>query len=184
MATQNENRLCLGVITGAHGIRGQVRVKSFTADPEHLTAYGALSDAKGEHVFKLTVNGQSKGQLIVKIKGVNDRNAAEGLKGQELFIDRDRLPAPDEDEFYHADLIGLSVETIDGEAYGKVKAVHDFGAGDILDIALVGGKAVMLPFTKETVPAIDLTAGKLVVNPPVETVAKADEEDASEEKQA
>lgn len=184
MVKNTENRLCLGVITGAHGIRGQVRIKSFTADPEQLTAYGALSDAKGDKVFKLTVNGQSKGQLIAKIKGVNDRNAAEDLKGQELFIERSRLPAPDEEEFYHADLIGLAVETIDGEAYGTVKAVHDFGAGDILDIKLTSGKGAMLPFTKETVPTIDLDAGKLVVNPPVETEAKADEENVSEEKQA
>lgn len=170
---QTDDKLvCLGVITGAQGIRGQVRIKSFTQDPAQLTAYGPLSDARGNGSFKVTVTGHAKGQLVAKITGVADRNAAEDLKGRELYIDRDRLPEPDEDEFYHADLIGLAVETTDGTDFGTVKAVHDFGAGDILDITKTDGKGTMLPFNKETVPTVDLANGKIIIDPPVEVIAK------------
>ncbi|RED49132.1 ribosome maturation factor RimM [Aestuariispira insulae] len=177
-----KNQLCLGVITGAHGIRGQVRVKSFTEAPEQLTAYGPLSDESGEQTFKLKITGQSKGSLIVSIKGINDRNLAEDLKGTELYIDRDKLPAAntEDDEFYHADLIGLKAETVEGAGYGTIKAVHNFGAGDILDINLIDGGAEMLPFDKETVLEVDLENGRLVINPPVMVVASEDAESQGE----
>ena len=170
------NKVCIGVIAGAHGVRGQVRVKSFTADVDAVSNYGTLSDAKGKLSFDLTMTGQTKGQLICNIKGVNDRNAAEDLKGMELFIDRDALPETDEDEFYYTDLIGMRMELVDGTPYGLLKAVHNFGADDLLDVNLTEGGTVMLPFTKEVIPSIDMAARLLVVNPPAETEARPAEQ--------
>lgn len=161
-------RLQVGAVTAAHGVRGLVRVKSFTAAPSDLTAYGTLLDASGRPV-KLTVTGESKGQLLARIEGVADRNAADLWRGEPLFIERDQLPETDDpEEFYHADLIGLAVETLDGEALGTVTALHDFGAGDVLEVEAKDGDVRYLPFTREAVPTVDIAGGKLVANPPVE----------------
>jgi len=156
----------LGVIAGVHGVRGLVRVKSFTEDPDDIVAYGPLKDAAGKS-YELEVTGRAKGMLLVRIAGVSDRNQAEALKGTELQIDRDRLPEADEDEFYHADLIGLRAEMVAGEGLGQVVAVQNFGAGDLLEIRLDGSrKTVLVPFNGEVVPEIDLDAGRLVIDPP------------------
>ena len=183
--TNDVEKLCLGVITGAHGIRGAVKVKSFTEDPAQLTSYGALSDEAGKEVFNLSIIGQAKGQLIAKIAEVKDRNKAETLKGTELFIARDKLPEADDDEFYHADLVGLKALEEDGEEYGVVKALFNFGAGDILEIHRYDGKSVMLPFSMDVVPTIDIDAGHLIVIPPVEVSERdadvADMEDGASE---
>lgn len=157
--------LCVGVVTGAKGIRGEVRVKSFTAEPADVAAYGPVSDAGGTRSFRLKVTGMAKGQVTVRLSGVDDRNAADALKGLKLYVPRAALPEPDPDEFYHADLVGLSVELAGGEPLGTVKAVHDYGAGTSLEVA--GGKRglVMVPFTKAACPVVDLAAGKVVVEP-------------------
>jgi len=156
----------LGVIVGVHGVRGLVRVKSFTEDPDDITAYGPLKDAAGKS-YELQVTGRAKGMLLVRIAGINDRNAAETLKGIELQVERDRLPEADEDEFYHADLIGLQADMVAGECLGQVVAVQNFGAGDLLEIRLEGSrKTVLVPFNGEVIPEIDLDAGRLVVDPP------------------
>ncbi len=170
------DKICIGVIAGAHGVRGAVRVKSFTADIDAVAGYGILSDAKGKQSFEIQVTGQTKGQLIANIKGVNDRNDAEDLKGMELFIDRNALPETDEDEFYYTDLIGMRMETSDGTHYGMLKAVHNFGADDLLDVNLAEGGTVMLPFTKEVIPNIDMKARLLVVTPPLEIEARPKEQ--------
>ncbi len=172
---KDTDRLCLGVITGAHGIRGQVKVKSFTENPKQMTKYGPLTDVSGKHVYTLSVSGQAKGLLIVNIGEVKDRNEAELLKGTELFIARDNLPKPNDDEFYHADLIGLKALEEDGEEYGVVKGLFDFGAGDIMEVQRWDGKSVMLPFTLEVVPTVNVEAGHIIVIPPIE-VSERDEE--------
>jgi 16S rRNA processing protein RimM len=164
-------KLCVAVIAGAHGVRGDVRIKSFTADPEDLAAYGPLTDKRGAREFRIRVLGLARGLLRAHIKGVDDRDAAEALAGVELYVDRDRLPAPEEDEFYHSDLIGLKAVLQDGSPYGTVRALYDFGAGDVVEIALSVGGTVVLPFTKAAVPAVDLEAGIVIVVPPEEIVA-------------
>lgn len=168
MAAQADRaeRVCLGAIAGVHGVRGAVRIKSFTAEPRDVAAYGALTDEAGEREFMLTVTGESRGQIIARIAGVNDRDAAAALKGTRLYVARSRLPTPEPDEFYHTDLIGLEAIGPDGKRLGTVSAVHDFGAGGLLEIGLDGGGSVMLPFTAEAVPEVDFKAGRVVVVPP------------------
>jgi 16S rRNA processing protein RimM len=165
MARQSDMRpvrVCLGVIVGAHGVRGAVKIKTFTADPAAVAAYGPVADEAGARSFELSLAGPTKGGVIARIAGVDDRDAALALKGTKLFVDRIVLPEPQEDEFYHADLIGLAVELADGGVVGRIKAVHDFGAGDLLEIALPGGGTAMLPFTRETVPEVDIAGGRVV----------------------
>ena len=161
------HKLCVGVITVPHGVRGQVRVKSFTVEPRDITRYAPLVDADGEREYRLEFVGHTKGVLLARVDGVCDRNAAETLRGTELFIYRDTLPEPeDEDEFYNADLVGLAAVRPDGSAYGTVKALHDFGAGDMIEFELAESGDVILPFTRAVVPEIDLEKGQLVVDPP------------------
>jgi 16S rRNA processing protein RimM len=159
-------RLCVGLVTGPHGIRGGLRVKSFTAQPRDLAAYGPVEDEGGGRRFTLKVTGEVKGVVLVSIAGVTTRDQAEAMKGMRLYVDRASLPAPEPEEFYHADLIGLPAELPDGSPLGKVAAVHEYGAGDSLEILRETGETVMLPFTKACVPVVDLNAGKLVVEPP------------------
>lgn len=154
-------------MVGARGIKGEVRVKSFTADPADLGSYGPLTDEAGTRRFSLKVKALAKGLVIARIEGIADRTAAEALKGTGLYVARDALPAPaDEEEFYHWDLVGLRVELEDGRPLGQVKAVHDFGAGTVLELAGEESKGLMLPFTRAVVPVVDLAAGRLVVVPP------------------
>jgi 16S rRNA processing protein RimM len=155
----------MGAIIGAHGIKGQVRVKSFAAAPRAIESYGALEDARGRR-YALTVTGGSDDMLIAAIDGVTNRDQAEKLKGTELFVARDALPAPDEGEFYHADLVGLEVRLPNGSIFGTVCAVHDFGAGDSLEIARAEAGEVLVPFTKAAVPVVDIAGGFLVLDPP------------------
>jgi len=160
-------KVCLGVVTGARGLAGEVKVKSFTADPLDLDAYGPVTDETGQREFRLRVAGTAKDQLLVRIDGVRDRTAAEALKGVQFYVARDALPEPDEDEFYHADLIGLTAELADGSGtLGRVKAVHDFGAGDVLEVDRPDGSPVLVPFTRAVVPSVDLKAKRLTVDPP------------------
>lgn len=166
------DRVCVGVIGGVHGVRGIVKVKPFTADPADVVAYGPLTDKSGSRVIALTLLSRHKGQWLARVEGVDDRSAAEALRGTELYAERSRLPAPEEDEFYHADLIGLRAELPDGSLFGTVRALHDFGAGDVIEIALAAGGTVVLPFTRATVPAIDVAAGRVVIEPPQELVAR------------
>lgn len=170
-------RVLLGTIGAAHGVRGLVKVRSFTADPADLTAYGPLTDANGR-VFTLRVMHQVKEQVVVAIEGIADRTAAEGLRGIDLYVDRAALPEPEEeDEFYLADLIGLRAVTEAGASFGTVSAVQDFGAGDVLEIVpAAGGPTVWLPFTREVVPEVDVAARRLVVVPPAEIEVGPEEE--------
>ena len=159
--------MCLGVITGAHGVRGLVRIKPFTERPDALTAYGPLQDEAGGRSFTLTTASWQKGQWLAQVDGVRDRDAAEALRGTGLFVDRSRLPAPAEEEFYHADLIGLRVvEHASRSPLGTVIAVHDFGAGDVIDVRLDVGGSVAIPFTREACPHVAIADGVIEVVPP------------------
>ncbi|MCH2394004.1 ribosome maturation factor RimM [Oceanibaculum sp.] len=175
----------LGIVVGAHGIRGQLRVRSFTGEPAAIFGYGMLlgkrRDSDAGRSLTLKPAGQPKGEVVLaSVSGVADRNAAEALKGLRLYVSRDALPALEEDEFYHADLIGLVVDQVAGELLGTVKAVHDFGAGDVLEVIREEGGSVFLPFTRAVVPVVDIAGGRLVADPPAELLesGSAGEEDA------
>jgi 16S rRNA processing protein RimM len=161
-----EQRVLMGVITGAHGVRGQVRVKSFTAEADAIARYGPLEDERGARRFALQLTGALKGVLIARIEGIADRNAAERLKGTRLYLPREALPPPGPDEYYYADLIGLAAVLTDGAPLGRVRAVHEYGAGDSLEVEKPDGATVMVPFTDNIVPEIDIAGGRLVVDPP------------------
>jgi len=170
------NRVCVGAIVGAHGVRGAVRLKSFTAEPKDIASYGPVEDEKGEKRFRLKVTGEAKGVVIATLPGIADRNAAEALKGMRLYVPRSALPATeDEEEFYHADLIGLRVELADGTLLGTVKSIFDFGAGDVLELAGSGRPGMYLPFTKAVVPVVDLKGGRLIAEPPPEIEARPED---------
>jgi len=159
-----ETRVSVGVIVGAHGVKGVLRVRSFTENPEDLMAYGPLTDETGERVFDLSVEGRVKRDLLARLAGVAERDGANALKGTLLYVSRAALPETDEDEYYHGDLIGLRVEDQSGANLGRVRGVHNFGAGDILEIGIESGKTSMVPFTRLAVPEIDLKAGRVVVD--------------------
>ena len=156
--------VCIGAVAGAHGVRGNVRIKPFTDAPEDVAAYGPVTDAGGARAFELSLVGESGGTVIARLSGIADRDAAEALKGLRLHVPRERLPAPGEDEFYHADLIGLRVVDSEGRAAGTVHALHDFGAGDLIEIRRPSRRLVLLPFTQTAVPHIDLAAGEVTVD--------------------
>ncbi len=159
-------QVCVGVVTGAHGVRGAVRIKSFTAEPEGIADYGPLHDEAGERRFEVRLIGAAKGVLLAHFAGIEDRNAAEALRGMRLYLPRESLPPTDEDEYYHADLIGLAAVLEDGSMLGRVRAVHDFGAGDTLEVERDQGQPVVVPFTRAVVPVVDIAAGRLVIDPP------------------
>lgn len=162
-----EQRVCVGVIAGAHGVRGAVRIKSFTAREEDIAAYGAVTDRAGNRSWTLRLGGgRTRGQLIARIDGVEDREAAEALKGVRLYVPRAALPETDEEEFYYVDLIGLAADLVDGGTLGRVIGVHEFPAGDVLEVQMAGGQTVLVPFTKEIVPVVDPEAGRVVIDPP------------------
>lgn len=159
----NQRQLCVGVFVGAHGVRGQLRLRSLTHDPEAIFTYGPLSDEKGTRQFVAKPVGLSKDAYLVKVKGVDDRTTAEGLRGTKLFVARDILPEAAEGEYYEADLIGLAVRSAEPRAEGKVLTMHDYGAGSFLEIKPVSGSSYMLPFTDACVPVVDLAGGFIEV---------------------
>ena len=171
------DRILLGQIASAHGVRGELLVRSFTQAPEDVAAYGALSDEAGTRQFKLKVVRVTPKGVIARIAGVDDRTAAEAMRGTQLYVDRARLPETDDEEFYLSDLVGLRAIAPDGNEVGKVLAVHNFGAGDIIEVQLAGSrKTEMMPFTREFVPDIDLAKGELTVLLPQSSGADTDDE--------
>ncbi len=161
------DRVCVGVVVGVHGVRGAVRVKSFTEVAADIGYYSPVEDETGTRKFRLKVTGEVKGSAIVTLEGVTSRDAAEALKGTKFWVARERLPRLEEDEFLYSDLIGMAVVGLDGQTLGTVTSVHDFGAGDVLDIALTPRGNLMVPFTRDAVPEVDVSGRKLVVIPPV-----------------
>lgn len=147
-------------------MRGAVRIRSYTAEPAAIAGYGPLTDAAGKRRFRLKVIGMTRGNVVATIDGVTDRTAAEALRGTVLHVARAALPPPDDDEFYHEDLIGLPVELADGTPLGTVAAIVNFGAGDVVEVRRPGAAAVYVPFTREAVPVVDLAARRVVAAPP------------------
>jgi len=161
------SRVCIAQIGAAHGVRGEVRLRAFTEDPLSVTRYGALESEDGARRFEIEAVRPAKDMLVVRLKGISDRDAAEALKNVRLYVAREKLPPPAHDEFYHADLVGLTATRQNGETIGTVKAVHNFGAGDLIEIEpAAGGATMLLPFTEATVPEVDIAARKIIVAPP------------------
>ncbi len=156
---------CVGAIAGGFGVRGEVRLKSFCADPEAIAGYAPLL-TEGGRSFGVRLLHPIPGAFAARLTGIATREEAEALKGTRLYAPRDRLPPLDDDEFYHADLIGLEVHDTGGALLGTVRAVLDHGAGDILEIARPGLPDLLLPFTRAAVPTVDLTARRIVADPP------------------
>ena len=177
-----QTRVCLGTVTGAHGVRGEVRIKPFTEHPEGVAAYGPVETADGR-VFAIRVTRPVRGGIAARLDGVSSREAAEALRGARLYVPRSRLgePEPGEDgaeSYYHADLIGCAVVTEDGTEIGTVQAVHDFGAGDLLETARAGGRSLLVPFTRAVCPKVDVAARRIVCVPPPGLLDGRDEGEA------
>ncbi|MEM9717399.1 MAG: ribosome maturation factor RimM [Pseudomonadota bacterium] len=163
-----DNLIVVGAIAGAFGVKGEIRLKSFCAEPADIGTYGTLYSEDGAKEFDITLTRPVKNGFAARVKGVRFKDQADALRGVTLFVPREKLPNLPDDEFYHSDLIGLDVVDTGGKALGKVKAVLDHGAGDILEILAPGMKApAMLPFTKAAVPTVDLSAGRLIADPPL-----------------
>jgi 16S rRNA processing protein RimM len=160
--------ICVARIGAAHGVRGEVKLWTFTEDPLAVKHYGPLATKDGARQFEVTHAREAKGHLVATLKGIATREDAERLNGLELYIAREKLPATDEDEYYHADLIGLAAVTPANEPLGRVIAIHNFGAGDIIEIAPLSGATMLLPFTNAVVPSVDLAGGRVVVELPEE----------------
>ena len=176
----SKGRVLLGIVAAPHGVRGLVRIRSFTEDPMAIACYGELSNETGSRRYRVEALSTAKGAVLARIEGVADRTAAEAIRGLRLYVERERLPATGEREWYEADLIGLSAVGRDGRDWGKVLAFHDFGAGLAMEVS--GGEAsrssVMLPFNDEAVPEIDVPGGKVVVDPPAGVLAGGNEKEA------
>jgi 16S rRNA processing protein RimM len=167
----------LGVVTGAHGVRGEVKVKTFTAEPRSLVRYGALEDESGARRFKARIRGGARGLVIAAFDGVATRDQAEALKGVKLYVARAALPKPKRGEYYIADLVGLAAVNRDGTRLGRVSEVLNYGAGDVLEIARDDGTTLLLPFADRMVPEVDIAAGRIVIEPPQEIVVEPSSED-------
>jgi len=162
--------ICIARIGAAHGVRGAVKLWTFTEDPFAVQQYGPLLTKDGARSFEVATAREAKGHLVATLKGIATREDAERLNGVELYIAREKLPATDQDEYYHADLIGLAAVTSANEPVGRVIAIHNFGAGDIIEIAPPQGTTMLLPFTNAVVPTVDLTSGRVVIELPNEIV--------------
>ncbi len=177
--TKLENPVLMATIGAAQGLRGEVRVRSYTADPTALGDYGNLHSEDGR-VFEILEIREAKNVAVVRFRGINDRNAAETLNGLELFIERENLPDDEleEDEFYYADLEGLEAVDQDGKSYGTVSAVYDFGAGDLLELKGPGRRPALIPFSEAAVLEIDLEGGKILIDPQAAGLTENPDDDA------
>jgi 16S rRNA processing protein RimM len=163
-------QICIARIGAAHGVRGAVKLWTFTEDPLAVKRYGPLLTKDGARSFEVATAREAKGHLVATLKGVATREEAERLNGLELYIAREKLPATDENEYYHADLIGLAAVSASDQPLGRVTAIHNFGAGDIIEIAPPNGSTMLLPFTNAVVPTVDLAGGRVVIELPDEIV--------------
>ena len=163
-------QICIARIGAAHGVRGAVKLWTFTEDPMAVKRYGPLTSKDGTRQFEVATAREAKGHLVATLKGIATRDEAERLNGVELYIAREKLPDTDEDEYYHADLIGLAAVNAADEPIGRVIAIHNFGAGDIIEIAPPHGTTMLLPFTNAVVPTVDLGGGRVVIELPGEIV--------------
>jgi 16S rRNA processing protein RimM len=161
-------RILLGVVAAAHGIKGEVKVKTFTQSPEGLGAYGPVSTEDGRQLEIAALRSFKPDEAIVHFAGIADRSAAETLKGRSLYVPRAALPATEAGEFYYADLIGLKAEDPSGNLLGTVRGVHNFGAGDVVEIEFADGTTELIAFSDANVPAVDIAAGRIVIELPTD----------------
>jgi 16S rRNA processing protein RimM len=157
-------RVCLGLIVASKGLRGEVKVKSYTDDPQDVAAYGPVS-TDYSRTLRLTVTGSSKGVVIARVEGVEDRTQAEALKGLKLYVARSALPPPDADSLYQVDLVGLKAARTDGDVVGTVTAFHNFGAGDVMEVQADDGKSILIPFTKAAISKVDIEGRQILITP-------------------
>jgi len=163
----------VAVVAGAHGLRGVLKLRCFTERPEDVAAYGPVYDSRGNELFELEVIGPAPGGVLARARGIEDRTAAEAMRGTELFVPRSALPEPGPDEFYYSDLEGMEALRPDGSRLGVVASVANYGAGDVIEVLTDDGRRISLPFTRQTVPSIDLERRRMVVEPPEELVVEA-----------
>ncbi|MBL8628344.1 MAG: 16S rRNA processing protein RimM [Rhodospirillaceae bacterium] len=189
-ADRSENRglrICLGVIVGAKGIKGEVRIKSFTEDPFDVGSYGPVESEDGANTWTVKVVGESKGAVTALLKGVTDRNQAEALKGQKLYVDRDKLPAAEAGTYYHADLVGLKAVLNTGEGggeeIGSVLALYNFGAGDIIEVGHDQRDSTMVPFSDDAVVEVNIEGGFIRIEPLPGLFDDGDEDEAANEEE-
>lgn len=168
--------VCVAAVATAHGICGALKLRCFTEHPEDVASYGPLFDRRGRRLFELSIVGSAKGGVIAKAAGIDDREAAEALRGTELFVPRSALPEPDDDEFYYQDLEGLVAVDGDANRIGIVKRVVNHGAGDLIEIAADDDGTLIFPFDKATVPNIDLAAKQLTITPRREIIVEPETE--------
>ncbi|MFX0545181.1 ribosome maturation factor RimM [Roseovarius sp. S1116L3] len=165
--SEHEEMICIGAIAGSFGVRGEVRLKSFAAVPDDIAAYGPLTPEGGGAAHTVTLTGQTKGGFTARLSGITTKEAADALRGVRLMVARSKLPSLPDDEYYHADLVGLAVHDTGGTLLGEVKTVLNHGASDLLEIALPGTpETVLLPFTQASVPTVDLAGRRIVADPP------------------
>lgn len=159
--------VCVGAIAGSYGVRGEVRLKSFTADAGAIADYAPLSSEDGQQSFEVQITRSIKNGLAARLSGITTKEEADALKGLKLYVPRQRLPSLPEDEYYYADLIGLEVCDTGGTVLGQVRSVQNHGATDLLEVAVQGrDNTLLLPFTRDVVPTVDLTAGRIIADPP------------------
>lgn len=176
-AANAQSRLIeMGVFSAPHGVRGQIKLRSYTEIPEDICAYGPLQDKQGR-TYAISIAGEAGDMLIVSVQGINDRNAADSLKNIKLFLPRSKLPKLRKGEYYHEDLSGIEVFTADDKPFGRILSVHDFGAGTLVNIALAQGGEEYMPFNKQTFPNVDIDAGRAIIDPPF--IVKGDQKDES-----
>lgn len=167
-------RICVAQIGAAHGVRGEVKLRSFTADPAAVADYGPLESEDGTLHFEIEALRHAKGHLVAQLSGIRDRAAAARLTNLRLYVARERLPPTEPDEFYHADLIGLRAEDRHGVELATIVGIHDFGAGDLLELRPRGrAGTVLMPFTAASVPVVDIAGGRVVIDPPPDLFAPA-----------
>ncbi len=178
----SDRRVLIGIIVGAQGVRGAVRIKSYAARPEDIAVYGPLQDKTGRRRFEVKAEGFVRGAVVARIAGVTDRDAAEALRGIELYLDRAQLPPPEQGEYYQADLIGLAVQDKAGVPIGVIRGVVEYGAGPLLEIERAGDerKTVLVPFTKTVLVSVDMAGGCIVVDPPLGLLEETRESDAED----
>ena len=166
MGGKRDVRVCLGVITGPHGVRGQVVVKSFTERADDIAAYGPVSIEGEDGSAELVITGRKKAGLIVSLAGIGSREQAGALKGRKLHVPRERLGTAEAESWFRADLVGLEAVRRNGQKLGRIVAVRNFGAGDLLEVApAAGGATVLLPFTRALVPEVDVEGGRVMAEP-------------------
>lgn len=178
---EQTRRVLLGEISGVHGIRGDILVRTYTATPEAIANYGPLTNATGAKAYSLTIVRVTDKGVVARIAGISDRTTAEALRGTKLFVARERLPEAPASEFYHADLIGLKALTEDGTQLGEIVSVQNFGAGDLLELKPLTGTSEFIPFEDQWVPHVDLATGTLIIKRPPSTGDESEEAESDEQ---